>query len=474
VTPKLSSVNIPLLETARLGWSGLLIAATISVVTGLIVGIVPALRSSDVRAGSLRESHQVSGDRGGRRLRSSLVATEVGLTLVLLVGAGLMMTSFVRLIAVDPGFRTRGVLVVPLDLPATRYREAYARRDFYDRVIAGIEALPAVQSAGAVSNLPLGGADNWMPFRIVGRPEPGPGQEPYAPFRVATPHYFAALDIPLRRGRLFTDADARRSVPLIRWFPQQPYPPGYDTPQAAPVALVSESAATQFWPGSDPIGQRIRVMFSPEVTVVGVAGDVHHNGLDLPSYPHIYLSHNQEPWSSVSLVVRSATAPSQVAGAVRERIRAADPELPVTVKEMADVMSASISRPRLYAAVTAAFASVALLLAMIGIFGVVSYVAAQRTREIGVRMALGAERREILALVVGQGMRPIALGIAIGIVTAIGVTRFMAGLLFHVRPLDPLILIGMTAVLAGVGLLACWIPAARASRVDPLTSLRTE
>jgi predicted permease len=313
-----------------------------------------------------------------------------------------------------------------------------------------------------------------MPFRILGRAEPGPGQEPYAPFRVATPHYFTALGIPLRRGRLFNDGDARQSVPLIRWFPQQPYPPGYDKPQAAPVALVSESAATQFWPGSEPIGQRLRVMFSPDVTIVGVVGNVHHNGLDLPSYPHIYLAHNQEPWDSVSLVVHAAIPPAQLAPVVRERIRAADRELPITVKTMADVMSTSVGRPRLYAAMTAVFGSVALLLAVVGIFGVVSYVAAQRTREIGVRMALGAQRREILTLVIRQGMRPIAVGIGLGVLTAIGVTRFMAKLLFHVTPLDPMTFAAVTTLLVVVAILACWIPAHRATQVDPLTSLRAE
>jgi len=472
--PKLSALHIPLLETARIGWSGLLLAAAISLITGLAAGIVPALRSSYVRPGWLRESHQVATDRSGRALRDAFVAAEVGLTLVLLVGAGLMITSFARLVAVDPGFRTSDVLVVPVDLPASRYAEPYQRRAFLDRLITSVEGVPGVQSAGAVSHLPLGGAENWMPFRIVGRAEPGPGQEPYAPFRVATPHYFTALGIPLRRGRLFNDGDARQSVPLIRWFPQQPYPPGYDKPQAAPVALVSESAATQFWPGSEPIGQRLRVMFSPDVTIVGVVGNVHHNGLDLPSYPHIYLAHNQEPWDSVSLVVHAAIPPAQLAPVVRERIRAADRELPITVKTMADVMSTSVGRPRLYAAMTAVFGSVALLLAVVGIFGVVSYVAAQRTREIGVRMALGAQRREILTLVIRQGMRPIAVGIGLGVLTAIGVTRFMAKLLFHVTPLDPMTFAAVTTLLVVVAILACWIPAHRATQVDPLTSLRAE
>jgi len=467
-------VNIPLLETARLGWSGIGLAAGIAIVTGFAAGLLPALRSSYVHPGWLREGHRISDDRDGRRVRSALVASEVGLTLVLLVGAGLMINSFAHLVAVDPGFRTNDVLVVPLDLPASRYREAYQTRDLYDRVIGSVESIPGVQAAGAVSHLPLGGADNWMPFRVVGRPEPGPGEAPYAPFRVATPRYFTALGIPLRHGRFFNDGDARQSIPLIRWFPQQRYPPGFDSPQAPPVAIVSEAAAKQFWPGADPIGQRIRVLFSPEATIVGVVGDVKHNGLNLPSFPHIYLSHNQEPWNSVSLVVRTATTSSTLAPAVRERIRAADPALPITIKTMADVMTTSLGRPRLYAAITGIFSVVALALAVVGIFGVVSYVAAQRTREIGVRMALGAQRGEILALVVGQGMRPIAAGIIAGVATAIGVTRFIAKLLFQVTPLDPMTFVIMTTLLTAVGLLACWIPARRATRVDPLTSLRAE
>ncbi len=474
LAPKLSVGNIPLLETASLGWSGLCLAAGISLLTGLAAGLVPALRSSRAHAGWLRESHSISDDPDGRRLRDALVAAEVGLTLVLLVGAGLMINSFAHLVAVDPGFRTDHVLVVPLDLPASRYREAYQRRDFYDRVIGSVEGVAGVEAAGAVSHLPLGGADNWMPFHVVGRPAAPPGQEPYAPFRVATPHYFAALGIPLRRGRFFNDGDARQSVPVVRWFPQQPYPPGFDAPQPAPVAIVSEAAARQFWPDGDPIGQRIRVLFSPDVTVVGIAGDVRHNGLDMPSYPHIYLPHNQEPWNSVSLVVRTTLAPARLAPLVRDRIRAADPALPVSVRTMNDVMASSVGRPRLYAVIAGIFGLVALALAVVGIFGVVSYVAAQRTREIGVRLALGAQRREILALVVGQGMRPIGAGLVIGVATAIGVTRFIAKLLFHVTPLDPVTFGVVTLVLTAVGVLACWIPARRATKVDPLTSLRAE
>jgi putative ABC transport system permease protein len=474
LAPKIAAVNIPLLETARLGSSGLAMAAAISLLTGLAAGLVPAFRSSRVHPGWLREGNRMSDDPERRRLRNALVACEVGLTLVLLVGAGLMINSFVRLTSVDPGFRTAGVLVVPVDLPPSRYPEAYQRRDFYDRVIGTVEGIPGVDAAGAVSHLPLGGADNWMPFRVAGRPDPPAGQEPYAPFRVATPDYFKTLQIPLRRGRIFDQGDARPSMPIIRWFPQQPYPAGHDQPQPAPVAVVSEAAARQFWPGGDPIGQRIRVLFSPEVTIIGIAGDVRHNGLNLPAYPHIYLSHNQEPWNSVSLVVRSSLPVERLTPAIRQRVREADPSLPITVRRMEDVLSASVGQPRLYAAITGLFGVVALLLAVVGIVGVVSYVAAQRTREIGVRMALGAQRREILALVVGQGMRPIAVGIGAGVVAAVGVTRFMTKLLFQVAPLDLMTFALVTLILTGVAFLACWIPARRATQVDPVTSLRAE
>ena len=240
------------------------------------------------------------------------------------------------------------------------------------------------------------------------------------------------------------------------------------------MAIVSEAAARQFWPGEDPIGKRIRVLFSPDITIVGVVGDVKHNGLNLPSYPHIYLPHNQEPWNSVSLVVKTAVPPMQLAAAIRERIRAVDALLPISVRTMDDVLAASTGRPRLYAAVTGVFGLVALALSIVGIFGVVSYVAAQRTREIGLRMALGAQRREILGLVVGQGMRPIVAGIGAGIVGAIGVTRFIAKLLFGVAPLDPVTFGVVIALLMAVGLIACWIPARRATQVDPLTALRAE
>jgi putative ABC transport system permease protein len=472
--PKIPAVTIPLLDTARLNWFGLAAAAAIALCAGLAAGIVPALRSSRVGPGWLRETGYISDDRSRQRLRTLLVASEVALTMILLVGAGLLIHSFMRLVQVNPGFDATRVLVVPLDLPGARYPDAPGRRELYDRLLANMEALPGVEAAGIVSHLPLGGADNWMPFAVTGRPPAAPGQELYAPFRVASSHYFTALRIPLVRGRLFNAGDARLSVPIIRWFPQQPYPPGYEKPQAPPVAILSEAAARQFFGGEDPIGKRIRVLFSSDLTIVGIVGDIKHNGLNLPSYPHMYLSHEQEPWNSVSLVVKAPGDPSALAPAVRAIVSQADPALPVRTTTMGDVLEASTGRPRLYAVMTGVFGCVALALAVVGIFGVVSYAAAQRRREIGVRMALGAQRREVLELVVWQGMRPVAAGMAAGIVVAAGLSRFISTLLFGVTPLDPLTFVVVALMLIVVSLIACWIPAYRSTRIDPLDALRAE
>jgi ABC-type antimicrobial peptide transport system permease subunit len=215
-------------------------------------------------------------------------------------------------------------------------------------------------------------------------------------------------------------------------------------------------------------------MLSPDVTIVGVVGNVKHNALNLPAYPHIYLSHNQEPWESLSLVVRTTGAPLALAPALRARLRAADAALPISIRTMEDVLATSTAQPKLYALLTGVFAAVALGLAVVGIFGVVSYVAAQRTREIGVRMALGAQAREIVALVVGHGMRPVVIGIVAGLAGAVGVTRFMKTLLFGVTPLDPATFASVVAIVAVVGLVACWVPARRALRVDPIAALRGE
>jgi putative ABC transport system permease protein len=464
---------LPLLETVRVDGPVFAVALVLSLLAGVVTGLAPVLRSTRPNLTQcLGEGSRVSEDRGRRQLRAALVAGEVALSLVLLMGAGLMINSLMRLVNVNPGFATNNVWVAPVTLSGAKYAQAEARREFHDQLLTRLRALPGVESAGATSNLPLGGSDNWMPLAIIGRPDPPPGQQLHAPFRVVTPDYFRALRIPLRSGRFFADADKRLSVPLIRWFPQQAPPPNSDPPQPAPVAIISEAAARQYWPGEDPLGQRIRVLFSPELTIVGVVGDIKHNALDAPVYPHFYLLHSQEPWNSLSFVVRTSVLPVQLARAVREEVRALDSGLPVTVKRMDDVFSDSTGQRRFHAVLVGAFAAMALGLAVVGILGVVSYSVAQRTGEIGVRVALGAQPRDILQLIVGQGMRPVLIGVVAGAAGALALARFIEKLLFEVTPADPATFALVVLLLTGVALLACWIPARRAIRTDPMVALR--
>jgi putative ABC transport system permease protein len=472
--PGLRAVEIPLLDTARIDWQALGVAAVMAIATGVGSGMAPALRGARHHATSLRDGDRTSDDPGRRRLRSALVAAETALALVLLSGAGLMIRSFVKLISVDPGFSAERVLAVPISLPGARYPGAIQQRAFYDRLLISLKGTPGIEAVGAVSHLPLGGADNWMMFQIVGQPRPAAGAEPNAPFRTATPDYFRVMGIPLVRGRFFRDGDARVAVPVVRWYPQQPYPDGFDQPQPPPIAIVSEAAARQFFPGEDPIGRRIRVMFGPETTIVGVVGDVKHNGLNAPAFSHIYLPHNQEVWNSASFVVKTAGSPQGTASSIRAAVAAIDPDLPISIRTMADVRSESVGQPRLYALLVGSFAAVALGLAVVGIFGVVSHAVAQRTREIGVRVALGADRRTIERMVVADGMRPIAVGVIVGTVGALALTRTLDRLLFGLEPTDPVTFVGAVIVLSSVALAACWLPARRAALLDPVAALRMQ
>jgi putative ABC transport system permease protein len=472
--PAITALQVPLLDTARVDWQALTVAAIVAAATGTLAGLAPALRGAKQHPSWLREGDRGSDDPGRRRLRTVLVSTETALALMLLTGAGLMINSFVRLTMVNAGFTADDVVVVPVDLPQARYPEPHRQREFFDRLAARLAALPGVDAVGSVSHLPLGGSDNWSPFTVVGRPAPPPGQEPNAPFRTASPEYFRVLGIPLVRGRFFSAADARVSIPIIRWYPQQPQPEGFDRPQPAPVAIVSEAAAKQFFPGQDPIGHKFHVMFSPEVTIVGMVGDVKHNGLNQPAYPHIYLAQNQEVWNWTSIVIKTKSPVASLAPAIRAQVASLDPDLPVSVRAMTDVRSESVGQPRLYALLVGCFAALAVGLALVGIFGVVSHTVVQRTREIGVRVALGAEQREIQRFVVAQGMRPVAIGLIAGVAGAMALTRSLESLLFEVRPTDPLTFGIGVAVLGFVAAVACWIPARRAARLDPIAALRAE
>jgi putative ABC transport system permease protein len=282
------------------------------------------------------------------------------------------------------------------------------------------------------------------------------------------------MRIPLRKGRYFTETDARIALPVMRWFDQQPYPQHYDEPQPVPAIIINETMARKFFPDEDPIGQRIRIIASPWLTIVGVVGDVRHTGLSTQPNPEMYLSDLQEPFGSMAVMVKTAGDPLNLAAAVREQVMAVDRDQPVAVTTMDDIFSDSVGGQRFNMLLLSIFAALALILAVVGVFGVINYSVAQRTREIGVRIALGAGRTDILRLVVGQGLVLALLGVGIGLSGAFTLTRLISGLLFGVSPTDPFTFAVVSLLLTGVALLATYIPARRAMNVDPMVALRCE
>lgn len=473
--PKIETVNIPRLEQVKV--DGTVLAATIglSLLTGIMTGLAPAFRSSMPNLNqTLNDGTRSSAGRGRRRVGSVLVVLEVALALVLLIGGGLMVKSFVRLVNVDPGFDPHNVLRVELSLPGKRYPRPEQSKAFFEQLIERIKVLPGVEVAGATTQTPLGPGDNWSFFSIEGRPPAPPGQASNAAMRSVTNDYFRAMRVPLRKGRFFTDADARIALPVMRWFDQQPYPEHYNDPQAAPALIINETMARMFFPNEEPLGQRIRIVSSPWLTITGVVGDVRHSGLDRRPNPEMYLSNLQEPKGSLAVMVRTSSDPSMLASAVREQVTALDQSLPMSITTMDQVFAESVGGPRFNMLLLGVFAALALGLAVVGVFGVINYSVAQRTREIGVRIALGAKRGDIFKLVVGQGMILALAGVAIGLGGALALTRLISKLLYGVTPTDPVTFLGVSVVLTSVALLASYIPARRAMKVDPMIALRCE
>ena len=337
-----------------------------------------------------------------------------------------------------------------------------------------LKGLPGVESVGATTQTPLSPGDNWTPFAIEGRPDPPQGMQQQAATRAVSDDYFSTMQIPLRKGRFFNSGDARVALPLIRWFEQQPFPERFNEPQAAPTVIINETMARLYWPNEDPVGRRLKVILSPWMTVVGVVGDVRHTGLNTPPNPEIYLSERQEPQGAMAVMARTNGDPLQLAAAAREQVKAMDKDLPVTVTTMNEIFSDSLAGQRFNALLLGIFASVALILAMIGVFGVINYSVAQRTHELGIRIALGAQRRDVFKLVVGQGLLLAVIGIGLGAAGALALTRLIAGLLHGVSPSDGPTFIVVSLIVTVVAFLACYLPARRATRVDPLVALRYE
>jgi putative ABC transport system permease protein len=424
----------------------------ITLVTGLIFGFLPALRFSrtDLNV-SLKEGGR-GGGLQGRGLRNALMVSEIALAIVLLIGAGLLIRSFAKLLDVDPGYRAENLLTARIALPP-RYSDNSQRAQFYERILQRIAALPGVTAVGATSHLPLTGYNMGAQLRVEGR-QPREGENPpSAPVARVNPDYFRTMGISLRAGRLINDSDTQDS-------------PG--------VALLSETLARRLFPNEDPLGKRLSVA-GMNTTVIGVVNDIRYTGLDGEIEQAVYLSYRQLPRSGMALALRGAVEPSSLAPALRNAVREIDPALPVyDVMTMNERLSNSVAARRFNLLLLGGFAALALLLAGVGVYGVISYVVTQRTHEIGIRMALGAQSADVARLFIKQGMALVLRGVALGSVGAFALTRVMKSLLFGVGATDPLTFAVIILLLISVALLSCWIPARRATKVDLMITLRRD
>jgi predicted permease len=458
--------SVPRLAAITIDVRVLLFTLVVSVVSGVVFGLAPALRLSrlDV-SGSLKDADRGSAGTSavwgrGQHLRRLLVVAELALSVMLLIGAGLLIRSFVHLQRVSPGFSASNVLTLELTMTGRKYNDADAVLQSYRQLWERLTRLPGVSAAGGVTALPLSNMMAWGPITVEGRAAPEGEKFINADIRVVGGDYFNAMNIPLLSGRLFSEQDTRTSPRVV---------------------IVDEHMAKQLWPGQDPIGKRIRTggfdvtPDTPWMTVVGVAGRVKQDSLDGDPRMAYYRYHGQTPSRAMTVVVRSAADPAGLAGAVREQIRALDPDLPIyKLRTMGERVSDSLAERRFSMLLLTVFAALALGLAALGIYGVMAYLVAQGTRELGIRLALGASPRDLRALVVRQGMAVALAGVALGLAGAFVLTRFMRALLFGVHETDPLTFVAIASMLTLVALAASYVPARRASKVDPIVSLRTE
>jgi putative ABC transport system permease protein len=449
---------LPFLKSLRIDAGVLAFAFALSLLTGIVFGLAPALQAT--RADlyeSLKEGGRAASGEARRRLRGALVVTEIALAVVLLTGAGLMMKSLLRLLRSDVGFDPRNLLTMTVVLPPSKYGDPVRQASFYEQLTGRLESLPGVSGAGMVDNLPLIGG-NTTRFTVVGDPIPPPGQEVEANFRVANESYFQTLGAPLVKGRFFDERD---------------------TADAPGVVIINKSLADRLFAGRDPIGRRLSytsINSTPD-QIIGVVGDVKITGLDQAIKPVLYYPFRQSASLATSLVVRTSADPVALIGAIRNECRSLEPDIATfnarTMEEMISDSPASFMR-RFPALLIGVFAGLALLLASVGLYGVVSYSVSQQTREIGVRMALGAQASDILKMVLKQGLALAGAGLVIGASAALALTRLLGAMLYEVSAGDPATFALVSATLGAVVLLACYIPARRATKVDPMVALRTE
>jgi putative ABC transport system permease protein len=461
---KISAGSVPQVIPIELDRSVLVFTFLVSLITGLVFGIVPALRTAglDLR-GALNESSRGStSGPGHHRLRGVLVASEMALAVLLLVGSGLLLRSFSRLQDVPPGFQVDHLLVADIPLSQTAYAKPEQRYQFFDRLVERAKALPGVRSAGAASFLPVSGGGSIIHFNITGHPPKTPHDYVAAGYRTVTPNYLETLGVPLLQGRLLTTADNEK---------------------APAVAVINASMAKTYFAGENPLGKRIQLGATPDkdvptMEIVGVVGDV-RPGLGVDPQTEMYLPYRQAdlvlPVFQLSFVLRTAADPQLQAPALRTALAEIDPNQPlVKVRTMEDNMAATVAQPRFRTWLIAIFAAVALLLAAIGVYGVMSYTVTQRTGEIGIRVTLGAQPADVFKIVVGQGLRVALAGVGAGIVAALAMTRVLQSFLYGVSAYDPPTFFGVAILLAIVAVAASFFPARRATLVDPMVALRYE
>jgi predicted permease len=467
LTLKFLSDNLP--KSTEVNLDGFVLAFTVfmSVVTGVVAGLLPAIRMTKTNINDALKQGlgKTDSDSAGRRTRSFLVVSEVALSLILLVGAGLMIRSLWVLSTLDPGFDPHGVLTMSLVLSKNKYSQPIEEIAFFDRLLAKVRAFPGVVSAGLIDDLPLNNEGSHQPIEIEGAPVQAMSDQPEVDTRYITPGYLSTMRIPLRRGRDFSAADG---------------------PNRPSVALISESMAKRFWPNQDPIGRHLTMTFSPDKVreIVGIVGDVKLDGMDAAaSSATIYLAANQPSGSSfadwrpfpMQLAVRTQSQPASLVSAVTGAIHSIDSDQPVTdIMTMDDVVDTSLSQRRFSMLLLGAFAVLALLLAAVGIYSVLSFAVRRRVREIGIRVALGAEVKDILRLIVTEGMKPALIGLLLGVAGALALGRVLASFIYGITAYDPPTFAAVAALLAAVALLASIIPAYRAARIEPTRALREE
>jgi putative ABC transport system permease protein len=451
----LSSTNVPSTANVRIDATVMAFTLGMSLVTGLLFGVLPALRTVKLNlSDTLKEGGRSPGEGSLKnRTRSLLVVFESAVAVVLLIGAGLLVRSLVALTNTNPGFEANNVVTLRVDLPRTKYDKPEKTAGFYETLESRLSGLPGVETVGMITELPMSGQANDTPFTVEGRPAVAPDQEFGADFRRVNQNYFQALRIPLLRGRNFTAQDVR---------------------DAAKVIVVSQQLVNTVFPNEDPLGKRLVTAIDPTpLEIIGVVGDIRHRALEVAPWAAIYIP-SRRP-AGTNIAIRTQGDPMSLVPAVRKEILAIDPDQPISaITRMDDWVTRTTATPRYRTTLLTLFAALAMVLAATGIYGVMSYSVTQRTHEIGVRMALGARHRDVLRLVVRQGMLLVVIGLAIGIAAAFALTRVMSNLLFGVTAKDPITFVVVAGLLSAVALIACYIPARRATKVDPLTALRYE